>query len=40
MLLFYPTEKFETHVMLLGMEMIAASIRLTKHMSPALDTDE
>ena len=40
MLLFYPIEKLGTHIMLLGMEMIAASIRLTKHMSPALDTDE
>lgn len=40
MLLFYPTEKFQTHVILLGMEIIAASIRLTKHISPALDPEE
>lgn len=40
MLLFSPIEKFQTHVMILGLEIVAASIRITKHMSPAFDTDE
>ena len=40
MLLFYPAEKFETHVVLLGLELIAVSIRLTRRLSPALDVEE
>lgn len=40
MLLFYPVEKFETHVLLLGLELIAVSIRLTRRISPALDVEE
>lgn len=40
MLLFYPTEKFETHIVLLGLELIAVSIRITKRISPALDIEE
>ena len=40
MLLFYPTEKFETHVMLLGLELIVVSVRLTKKLSPSLDFEE
>lgn len=40
MLLFYPAEKFETHVLLLGLELIAVSIRLTRRVSPALDVEE
>lgn len=40
MLLLYPTEKFEGHIILLGLDLIAASIRLTKHFSPALDGEE
>lgn len=40
MLLLYPTEKFEGHIILLGLDLIAASIRLTKHLSPALDGEE
>lgn len=39
MLLFYPAEKFETHVLLLGLELIAVSIRLTRRVSPALDAE-
>lgn len=39
-LLFYPVEKFETHVVLLGLELIAVSIRLTRWISPALDAEE
>lgn len=37
MLLLYPTEKFEGHIILLGLDLIAASIRFTKHLSPTLD---
>ena len=40
MLLFYPAEKFETHVVLLGLELIVVSIRLTRRVSPALDAEE
>lgn len=40
MLLLYPTQKFEGHIILLGLDLIAVSIRLTKHLSPALDEDE
>lgn len=40
MLLFYPVEKFETHVILLGLELIAVSIRLTRRSSPVLDAEE
>lgn len=40
MLLFYPTEKFEAHIVLLGLELIAVSIRLTTRISPALDDEE
>lgn len=40
MLLFYPTEKFETHIMLLGLELIVVSVRLTKNLSPSLDLGE
>lgn len=40
MLLFYPTEKFEAHIVLLRLELIAVSIRLTKRISPALDDEE
>lgn len=40
MLLFYPAEKFETHVLLLGLELIAVSVRLTRRVSPALDVEE
>lgn len=40
MLLFYPIEKFETHIMLLGLELIVVSVRLTKNLSPSLDLGE
>lgn len=40
MLLLYPAEKFEGHIILLGLELIAVSIRLTKQLSPALDGEE
>ena len=40
MLLLYPTEKFEGHIILLGLDLIATSIRLTKHLSPAWDGEE
>lgn len=40
MLLFYPMEKFGTHIVLLGLEMIAVSIRITRRVSPALDSEE
>lgn len=40
MLLLYPTEKFEGHIILLGLDLIATSIRLTKHLSLALDEEE
>lgn len=39
MLLFYPTEKFTDHVILLGFELLAVSIRITKRISPALDVE-
>lgn len=39
MLLFYPTEKFTDHVVLLGLELLAVSIRITKRISPALDVE-
>lgn len=39
MLLFYPTEKFTNHVILLGFELLAVSIRITKRISPALDIE-
>ena len=34
------TEKFEGHIILLGLDLIAVSIRLTKRCSPALDGEE
>lgn len=40
MLLLYPAEKFEGHIILLGLDLIAVSIRLTKRCLPALDEDE
>ncbi len=40
MLLLYPTEKFEGHIILLGLDLIAVSIRLTKRCFPALDGEE
>lgn len=39
MLLFYPIEKFKNHVVLLGFELLAVSIRITKRVSPALDAE-
>ena len=39
MLLFYPAEKFKTHVALLGLELFAVSIRLTWRSSPGLDVE-
>lgn len=40
LLLFYPTEKFETHIVLLGLELIAVSIRLTKQRRLSFDLEE
>lgn len=40
MLLFYPEEKIQTHVVLLGLELIVVSIRLTRKRFPDLDTGE
>ena len=39
MLLFYPVEKFQIHIVLLGLELIAISFRLTKRITPALDVE-
>lgn len=39
MLMFYPAEKFKDHVILLGFELLAVSIRITKRISPALDVE-
>ena len=39
-LLFYPAEKFETHVVLLGMELIVVSIRFTRRASYVPDEEE
>ena len=38
-LLFYPTEKFKNHVVLLGFELLAVSIQITKRNSLALDVE-
>lgn len=38
-LLFYPVEKFQIHIVLLGLELIAISFRLTKRITPALDVE-
>lgn len=37
LLLFDPFEKFSTHIMILGLELIAVSIRFTKRALPVLD---
>lgn len=37
LLLFYPVEKFSAHVMILGLELIAVSIRFTLHQPFSLD---
>ena len=39
-LLFYPEEKIQTHVVLLGLELMIVSIRLTRKYFPDLDTGE
>lgn len=37
LLLFYPAEKFEGHIVLLGLELIAVSVRFTKQFFPVWD---